>query len=168
MQWLNLAVKSLFSWPDALVNFEFEGHRIALQPLTAEHAATISVHDGAGTTFAVGGHILGRFLSRLAWSHYAGVIELFHTGSNHPDRPGLLGRGTYGHSPCGQVAPWRSVELPVPLTKEAELALALFREGMSVNSITFQFLSYFKVLNIFSSKGADQIGWINSNIAHIT
>jgi len=32
---------------------------------------------------------------------------------------------------------------------KARLALALFREGRTVNSISFQFLSYFKILNIF-------------------
>jgi hypothetical protein len=32
---------------------------------------------------------------------------------------------------------------------KARLALALFREGRTVNSIPFAFLSYFKILNIF-------------------
>ncbi len=37
-----------------------------------------------------------------------------------------------------------------PVTgQKAELALALFREGRTVNSIPFAFLSYFKILNIF-------------------
>ncbi len=48
------------------------------------------------------------------------------------------------------------------------MALGLFREGMSINSIPFAFLSYFKVLNIHHGGGAGQKAWINDNLHHIS
>ncbi|WP_143474163.1 methylamine utilization protein MauJ [Limnohabitans sp. JirII-31] len=56
------------------------------------------------------------------------------------------------------------IYLPTDLSKDAELALALYREGLSVNSVPFAFLSLFKVLNIRFGAGAGQEQWINSNI----
>lgn len=111
--------------------------------------------------------MLGRFLSRLAWSKDGGIVELFVAGSNNPDRPGRLGRGNYGTSDWAPVEPWDLLYLPIPATAEANLALALFREGMSINSDPFAFLSYFKILNIAFLNGQAQMNWINNNLSGI-
>jgi hypothetical protein len=47
------------------------------------------------------------------------------------------------------------------------MALGLFREGLSVNSTPFAFLSYCKVLNILHDRGPAQKAWINSHLHHI-
>ena len=167
MKWFNQAVKPHFSWPDCTVEIPFEGHNVILQPLTDKHSATVSLFDPKGTTFDKGGTLVSRFLSRLAWSMGGGVVELFETGSNNPEQPGQLGRGTYGISGCSQVSPWDYLYLPSATKPHADLALALFREAMSVNSVPFSFLSYFKVLNIAFDKGAKQKSWINQNIEAI-
>ncbi len=167
MLWVNLAVKPYFSWPSARVDFMFEGKRVTLMPSTEDLACTISVFDQSGLSFEEGGGLLCRFLSRLAWSMGAGVTELFYTGSNDPARPGRLGRGTYGESPAAQVAPWEFVYLPQPSSANAELALALFREGMSINSVPFALLSYFKVINLLNSDWKKQVEWINQNLVRV-
>lgn len=163
MKWMNLAVQPGFSWPNCQVELEFEGRRLVLQPMTDELACTVSVFDHQGLSFEEGGSILCRFLSRLAWSRNGGVVELFFIGSNNPARPGSMGRGTYGTSGWAAVQPWDYLYLPVPRSAEAELALALYREGLSVNSVPFSFLSFFKILNIRFSAGASQKDWINRN-----
>ena len=167
MKWIDLAVKSHFSWPNVQVEVPFEGKKVVLQPLTEDLSSTVSVFDDGGTTFDEGGSILSRFLSRLAWSMDGGVVELFVAGSNNSTRPGRLGRGTYGTSGWAAINPWGFLYLPAADSREADLALALFREGMSVNSAPFAFLSYFKVLNIAYSSGPKQKDWINNNLAHI-
>lgn len=173
MKWLDLAVKPSFSWPNTQVETSFEGYRIVLSPRQINDedginlAATISVFDIDGISFEVGGTLLGRFLSRLAWSETNGVEELFCIGSNNPKRPGRLGQGTYGISGWAQTAPSELLYIPVAKSPEADLALGLFREGMSVNSAPFAFLSYFKILNIMHKHGADQKAWINMNINKI-
>ena len=167
MKWIDLAVRPQFSWPDRRVEVPFEGKKVVLQPLTEELSCTASLFDSSGTTFEDGGTILGRFLSRLAWSKEGGIVELFVAGSNNPDRPGRLGRGNHGTSAWASVEPWDLLYLPIPTTAEANLALALFREGMSINSDPFAFLSYFKILNISFPKGSAQIDWINNNLSGI-
>src|SRR2546422_4958129 len=46
-----------------------------------------------------------------------------------------------------------SIKFPIyrdiPHDPKAQLALALYREALTVNSIPFSFLSYFKILNMF-------------------
>jgi hypothetical protein len=167
MRWIDMAVRPRFSWPDRRVEIPFEGKTVVLQPMTEELSYTASLFDAAGATFEDGGTILRRFLSRLAWSKCGGIEELFVLGSNHTDRPGRLGRSGYGTSGWAQVEPWNLLYLPSPPTAEADLALALFREGMSINSDPFALLSYFKILNITFPKGAAQIDWINSNLSGI-
>lgn len=145
----------------------FEGRRVVLQPLTDELSCTVSVFGDGGITFEDGGTILSRFLSRLAWSINGGVVELFICGSNNPGHPGRLGRGTYERSGWALVEPWDYLYLPSANSPGADLALALFREGLSINSVPFAFLSYFKVLNISFSKGSAQKGWINANLSRV-
>lgn len=173
MRWLNLAVSPGFSWPNRQVEIPFEGYTMVLQPRRqppedkVELAATVSVFDPNGTSFEVGSTVASRFLSRLAWSHNGGVVELFAAGSNFPERPGRVGQGTYQRSGWAQVDPWDFIYLPAADRQEAELALGLFREGMSVNSTPFAFLSFFKILNIHHGGGMGQMNWINDNIHRI-
>lgn len=173
MIWLDLAVCPKFSWPNSQIEIPFEDYTVVLQPHRKdlqdedELAATVSVFDPNGNSFEVGGTVASRFLSRLAWSQNGGVVELFPAGSNSPGRPGRLGQGANPRSGWTQVEPWDFIYLPAARGQEADLALGLFREGMSVNSIPFAFLSYFKVLNIHHSGGLGQIAWINKNLHHI-
>lgn len=172
MKWLDLAVCPKISWPSTQVEFQFEGHKILLLPRRegdagSELAATVSVFDPAGTDFVIGGTIASRFLSRLAWSMNGGIVELWSAGSNNPARPGRLGQGTYERSGCTQVTPWDLLYFPTAASADADLALGLFREGMSVNSTPFAFLSYFKILNIMRDGGAGQKKWINDNLQYL-
>lgn len=174
MKWFDLAVCPQFSWPNTQVELPFEGFKVVLQPRRTraedgfELAATLSVFDPNGLSFEVGGTVASRFLSRLAWSREGGVVELFSSGSNFPGRPGLLGQGMKPRSGWTQVKPWEFIYLPAACSEEADLALGLFREGMSVNSTPFAFLSYFKVLNILHDRGPDQTVWINNNLDQIS
>lgn len=166
-KWIDLAVKPNFSWPNALVQIPFENRKIVLQPNRDALACTVSLYDEEGLTIEEGGQIIYRFLSRLAWSKEGGIEELFICGSNNPERPGLLGQGTYSRSGWAQIEPWDYLYLPIPVSEKAERALAVFREAMSVNSTPYAFLGYFKVINIPFSSGKDQKKWINTNLKDI-
>ena len=166
-KWIDLAVKPHFSWPNKQVEIEFEKRKIVLQPSSDDRSCTISVFDENGLTFDEGGETLFRFLSRLSWSMNAGIKELFIVGSNRLKRPGLLGKGRYGQSGWVQVKPWDYLYLPFPKSEKAERALAVYREAMSVNSVPYAFLGFFKVLNILYSPGKQQMAWINLNLEEI-
>jgi hypothetical protein len=148
-----------------MVEFPFEGKIIVLRPMSDTLSASASAYYSDGTTFEIGVSTVHRFLSRLAWTQNAGIEELFvGAGTNNTQEPGRLGRGSYGVSGWGQIDPWHYVYLPRAEDPKADLALALYREGMSINSPPFAFLSFFKVLNIVHAAGNRQMDWINANL----
>lgn len=173
MRWFNLAVTPKFPWPRVQVRIPFEGYEVVLQPHEygsqdqAEIACAVSVFHPDGISFDIGGTIACKFLSRLAWSQDEGIIELFAIGTNHPDQPGRLGQGSYERSGWMAVEPWNNIYLPAAATPETDLALALYREGMSLNSAPFAFLSFFKVLNILFKSGEDQKRWLNNHFQKV-
>ena len=132
-KWIDLAVKPHFSWPNKQVEIEFEERKIVLQPSSNDRSCTVSIYDEDGLSFEEGGKILFRFLSRLSWSENAGIEELFIAGSNMSERPGLLSKGSYGHSGWAQIDPWSYLYMPIATSEKAERALAVYREAMSVN-----------------------------------
>ncbi len=58
--------------------------------------------------------------------------------------------------------------LPDPPDPKAKLALALYREGLSVSLTPYQFLGFLKIINIIRHKGPAQIQWIKDNLQHVT
>ena len=168
MLWLNVAVKPKLSWPNKHIELTFENNRLELSPMTMEHAPTVSLYVETEITFEAGGTLLCRFLSRLAWSMDAGISNEFFSGSNNPEHPGLMGRLNYSDFGWINCEPWQLLYMPKVSTLSAELALALYREGMTLDSIPFSFLSYFKILNIQHEKGDVQQTWINDNLNKIS
>lgn len=164
MRWLNVAVTPHFSWPKVPIALSFEGQAIVLSPETEHLACRASLEAPEGTTFETGGTTLSRFFSRLAWSHNAGLVEHFHGGSNHPTEPGRLSLGKGRRSGWAPVEPPQYIYLPRAEHPDADLALALYREGLSVNSTPFQFLSLYKVLNVRMATGQQQEHWINAHL----
>lgn len=164
MLWMNFAVRAGFSWPNVPVEIPFENSTVVLSPATEELACTASIFDHSGFDFEEGATRLSRFLSRLAWSRRGGIEEHFAIGTSHPEQPGRLGKGTYATSAWANVEPWHQLYLPSPLTPKSALAIALFREGKTLNSEPLAFLSFFKVLNVAFSNGQAQQGWINNNL----
>ena len=54
------------------------------------------------------------------------------------------------------------------LDPKQQLAVALYREAMSVNSIPYQFLGFFKIINILYKNGHDQKAWIKATLPLLT
>ena len=167
MLWCNVAITPHFSWPNVRCAIPFEGNTIVLSPPTETLACRAALLDSNRTTFEKGGTILSRFLSRYAWTMNAGISELFYVGTNIPSEPGRLGQGTYARAGWATTDPPHCIYMPKPGNESGELALALYREGLSVNSIPFGFLSLFKILNILHSDGASQPKWINDHLPDI-
>jgi hypothetical protein len=167
-RWLDMAVVPEFSWPNVPVEIPFQGEVFVLSPSTDTLACTISAYDPSGNLdFPEGARRIRRPLSCLAWAHRARIVELFCIGTNLPDRPGLMGTGNFARSFWQQTPPSDYMYLPDVTEPKAKRALALFREGLSVNSDSFAFLSHFKVLNVLFSSGPEQKAWINANLRHV-
>jgi hypothetical protein len=54
-----------------------------------------------------------------------------------------------------------------PAEPKAKLALALYREGWSVNLEPYKLLGFYKVINILFHYGRDQEKWINDHLRYV-
>ncbi|MCH8149704.1 MAG: hypothetical protein IH987_17240 [Planctomycetes bacterium] len=76
------------------------------------------------------------------------------------------GKGCYGpplrkdyHLPQG---------IHSPSDSKARIALALYREALSVQNIPYEFLGYCKIINVCYHTTSDQITWINKTLPQLT
>ncbi len=140
--WLNVGVRGSAIWPTAETVVEFGGHKLVLKPATRETEQSVHINlrwisDIDALT------LINRFLSIISWCD---------------DQP-MENRYGWSGNPVPVAVPRESRQLgsgiafpfyrTLDVNPKVRLALALFREGRTVNSGPFEFLSYFKILNIF-------------------
>jgi len=141
-RWLNVGVKGSAVWPTEETSVEFGGHKLVLKPATRETEQSVHINlRGISDVDAL--TLINRFLSVLSWCD---------------DQP-MENRYGWSGNPVPVAVPRESrvvgssIAFPfyrrLEPNEKARLALALFREARTVNSTPFEFLSYFKVLNIF-------------------
>ncbi len=145
MSWLHCGVTTEADWPKERKEVKYGNYTFLLMPLTKDHSASIHI-EVKGISDVEGLTLINRFLSALAWKCDAPAINHYGWSGNPNPVPVPRYRIPYAYSPY-DVFPDEVCEIT---NKKAKLALALYREGTkSLNSIPFQFLSYFKILNIF-------------------
>jgi len=160
--WLTIGLDTTVAWPTTETTVEFEGHTIHLRPGTETAAPCVDLQyeDSEGHVEALG--VLKRFMSSLAWVEGDYVREVMSLGSGIRTS---VGRG----QPAQVLNPaFKADYLPEPTDDRARLALALFREGLSVNLAQYQFLGFFKILNIMNQTGKEQQNWINNALPQLT
>lgn len=140
--WLNVGVKGSAAWPTEETVLEFGGHKVVLKPATRETEQSVHVNlRGISDIEAL--TLINRFLSVLSWCDDQ-PMENRYGWSGNPVPVAVAKESRVVGSSIGFPF-YRELERD----EKARLALALFREGRSVNSAPFEFLSYFKILNIF-------------------
>jgi hypothetical protein len=140
--WLNVGVKGCADWPTEETTIEFGGRRLVLKPATRETDQSVNINlRGISDVDAL--TLINRFLSVLSWCD----------DQSMENRYGWSGNPIPTSVPKESRAVGSSIAFPfhrnLEPDKKARLALALFREGRTVNSIPFAFLSYFKICNMF-------------------
>jgi hypothetical protein len=140
--WLNVGISGTALWPMTETHVQFGGHTLVLRPATRETLQSIHVDlDPISDEQAL--TLINRFLSVLSWCD---------------DQP-MENKYGWSGSPIPVSVPIDSKQvgssIAFPFGRELEtdpkarLALALFREARTINSVPLSFLSYFKILNIF-------------------
>ncbi len=147
-KWLNMPVTGGGSWPAKKTNVSFGGHELILLPATKDTEQSIHINlaktpSANGITIQTGMTLINRFLSLLSWCDDQPMeVHGGWAGNPQPTPTPRLARS------CGS-----SISFPFGRELEpdpkAQLALALFREARSINSVPYAFLGYFKILNIF-------------------
>lgn len=141
-RWLNIGVLGGACWPTKEQNIKFHGHDLILKPATKDTEQSIHINlKGISDIDAM--TLVNRFLSILSWC----------------DDQGMVNDGGWSGNPVPVAVPKKSrivgssIAFPfnrdIEKASKAKLSLALYREALSINSIPFAFLSYFKILNVF-------------------
>jgi hypothetical protein len=120
----------------------------------------IRVRTDAAFTQIDADKLIFELLSALAWVKQAEAATTFANWCTAPLN--------VGKSPVGMIGGGHFDYLPNPADPKAKLALALYREGLSVNLAPYKFLGFFKVINILRNKGNDQKQWIRTNLQYVT
>lgn len=149
MNWLNCGVTTQVVWPTEKKEVKYGNNTFVLMPLTKDHSASIHIDLSEKVGNVDGMTLINRFLSALGWKDDQPTIT--HNAWSGGSTPATIRRYRipFGYSPL-EFFPNEITEIT---DKKAKLAVALFREGRSLDNIPFKFLSYFKILNIFWKDG---------------
>jgi len=140
--WLNVGVKGFAAWPTAETAVDFGGHKLVLKPATRDTEQSVHVNI-RGISDIEAMTLINRFLSVLSWCDDQAMQNLYGWSGN--PTPVAVPKQVRALGSSISFPFYRSLEP----NEKARLALAIFREGKTVNSLPFEFLSYFKILNIF-------------------
>ena len=141
-RWLNIGVLGGACWPTKEHKIEFHGHDLILKPATKDTEQSVHINL-TGITDVEALTLINRFLSILSWCDDQAMENLYGWSGNPvpvsvQKRERIIGS---------------SIAFPfnrdIESDPKSRLALALYREGKTIKSVPFEFLSYFKILNIF-------------------
>ena len=155
-----VGIDTQIPWPAKEQVVTFRGREFQLLPGSDTLSRMIRVKTETGFTQVDADKLILELLSALAWAEQAKAVTTF---GNWCTAPLNIGKG-----PMGMIGAGHFDYLPDPPDPKAKLALALYREGLSVNLTPYQFLGFFKVINIIKHGGDGQMQWIKDNLQHVT
>lgn len=156
--WKCINIDNRMSWPTEPQSFEFEGRQIWIMPVTVDHHPGLAINRPNDLSDDDAWALLHRALSALAWMQNEGATVLFRSGGSLPSMVGFgpqaaILRGSFDLS-----------DFAGPTDDRARLALALIREGRSLNHKAFAFLSFFKAIETAIPDGRERGRWIDEKI----
>jgi len=155
-----MGVSTDVGWPSKDLQVRFRGHTITLRPETTERAPSLVVRIGSEFDLLAARRLLQEFMSVLAWVRGGALVET--TSACTSGAPLFIGKG------IGRFIDDAPIEhLPEPTDPRGKLGLALYREASSANLLPYQFLGYFKIINILYGPGPDQVAWINRTVGKL-
>jgi hypothetical protein len=155
-----VAIETDIPWPASECAVTFRGREFHILPGSDKLARMIRVRTELGFTQADADKLILELLSSVAWAQQGSA---YSTTANWATVAINIGRG-----PPGAIGSGSFDYLPEPQDSRAKLALALYREGLSLNSMPFQFLGFFKVVNLLNAKSHQQTKWISDNLKYVT
>ncbi len=151
-------------WPTENLIVNYAGRQILLRAATERTAPSIAMDIGVSGKIAEERIFLRRFLSALSWATEQAIRD-----------PGpAIGGANLGSFSKGPGEPQKSnarfllPDLPSTADAKVRLALALHREALGINNATYQFLSFYKIINVLFKDCRRQIEWINASISSLT
>ncbi len=154
--WLGAHVENDVYWPDTAHSIVFEGVTLFVLPAKLDAVPAVFVNGYEAQRDELTAKI-SRFLSAWSWMEGRGVRVIEWLAGGRPFR--------FQNSKLNKKTTVYDFEhLPEVLSKEAALALAFFREGLSLDHEAYSFLSFYKVINSHFSGKNEQRNWIRDNV----
>lgn len=160
--WMIVTVENSALWPAQETTVDFMGNKLILRPPTDDAAADVRLQYEHPVEELEAFETILRFLSALSWSKRCPVRARLRIACTAPMRGGK------GNSIPILCQGYSLSNLKVPDDSNARLSIAIYREAKSVNNTSYEFLNYYKIINILYHKGSSQKKWINSTIPQLT
>lgn len=158
--WIVACINQHFGWPERKSTVKFRGHDILIIPEKDKVYPGVALLLKPGMNETDARTLILQFLSSLSWTKSSGIEVASWTGGS---RPNCMGRA---HFPV-RAMKFRITYLPDPQDKDARLALAFYREALTLDHVGYSFLSYYKIVNLRYRKGERQKAWINRTLDKI-
>lgn len=170
-KWLNCPVIGFISWPKNKTEVIFNDNQLILLPLDDDHEKSLHLKMNKIETYEEGMTIVNRFISTLCWKNKKPVQQInegYGAAVIHP----FPIKQDYIFRYISYKDPFPN-KIHGPVESKKQLALSLYREGLSLNSIPYQFLSLFKVINILYKDKYENGNhalkqWLSANITKLT
>lgn len=141
-RWVVLNVETGISWPFEVQKVQWKGRDLFILPASEDMGAGVAIRLEKHEVHTDIQKLLLTFLSALCWVERGGAEVIGFGGGSLPQPWSLKGR-------YGSITKQLDLTyLPEPADEKGRLALALFREGSSLNHPAFAFLSFFRVLEL--------------------
>lgn len=155
--WVVATVHPRMSWPTKRQIVTFGQKDFILFPQRGDSDQTAGVAlraDKYGLSSETARKEIMRFCSALSWRERAGLSIVAWGGGSLPRPIGVrMGRVITNYLEAEQ--------LPVTTTSEEGAALALYREGVSLDNPFYAFLSLYKVISVAIPRGKERSAWIS-------
>ncbi len=154
--WIGAHVTGDAAFPNKRFVVTFEGKKLFLLPQDGENLPAVFVKGLRQEAVEFRG-VISRFLSAWSWSERRGLRVMQWTAGNLPFRYSDRNfKVTTLHFDFEQ--------LPTNLPRAAAIALAHYREGLSLKHVAYSFLSFYKVINAAFKGKEEQKRWMRENL----
>lgn len=171
--WLSYKVETDIPWVREDTPITYRGYIIWLFPEEETRPASMAIDWGqkapAGKnqlTQSEAHRLLMNLCSAMCWMQKKKINFEFGMGASYPLS---LGKFKSGKPPENPYYIYFSGADDIPQVDEEKklLVLALHREALCTDTVSYKFLSYFKILNVLLNGDKKHIEWINNNLDKI-
>jgi hypothetical protein len=163
-RWMIVTVENGIEWPSQEMTHPFAGRALILRPSDKETAADVRLEYEHPDEERDAFETICRFLSTFSWWQHRPARAQYRLTCSAPTLRG--GKGAHG------LPTRRDYQIPDAVSlhpdRKARIAMALYREAGSVRGTPYEFLAYFKVINMLYKDWHDQVKWINKTLPSLT
>lgn len=157
--WAIANIEQGIGWPDEILVIKFRENELLILPEDDTLLPCIATKIDNPSSSEEGIKLITHYLSSLTWVEGRPIkVKEWTSGGPHPFRMAKnatirLISGSVDHK-----------YFPDPTESDKRLALALYREALSLDHTAYSFLSYYKIINLKFPNSSDQKKWMEENI----